>query len=84
MTLAIPSIPDIDDAALGARLQHLLDNKTKPLGALGRLETLARRIGEILGTTSPVLEAPQLLVCAGDHGLAAQGVSTICQVTSLG
>jgi nicotinate-nucleotide--dimethylbenzimidazole phosphoribosyltransferase len=75
MTLAIPSIPDIDDAALGARLQHLLDNKTKPLGALGRLETLARRIGEILGTTSPVLEAPQLLVCAGDHGLAAQGVS---------
>jgi nicotinate-nucleotide--dimethylbenzimidazole phosphoribosyltransferase len=75
MTLAIPSIPDIDDAALGARLQHLLDNKTKPVGALGRLETLARRIGAILGNPSPVLEAPQMLVCAGDHGLAAQGVS---------
>jgi nicotinate-nucleotide--dimethylbenzimidazole phosphoribosyltransferase len=75
MTLAIPSIPDIDDAALGARLQHLLDNKTKPVGSLGRLEVLARRIGAILGTPSPVLEAPQLLVCAGDHGLAAQGVS---------
>ncbi|RSZ35243.1 MULTISPECIES: nicotinate-nucleotide--dimethylbenzimidazole phosphoribosyltransferase [unclassified Variovorax] len=75
MTELIPAIPDIGDAALAARLQAVLDNKTKPLGALGRLEALALRIGCILGTESPVLEAPQMLVCAGDHGLAARGVS---------
>ncbi|RTQ36383.1 nicotinate-nucleotide--dimethylbenzimidazole phosphoribosyltransferase [Variovorax gossypii] len=75
MTEPIPTIPDISDAALAARLQGALDNKTKPLGALGRLEALALRIGSVLGTESPVLEAPQMLVCAGDHGLAARGVS---------
>jgi nicotinate-nucleotide--dimethylbenzimidazole phosphoribosyltransferase len=71
----IPTIPDLVDTALAARLQSALDNKTKPLGALGRLETLALRIGLILGSEKPVLEAPQMLVCAGDHGLATRGVS---------
>lgn len=71
----LPDVPDITDAALAQRLQHLLDNKTKPLGALGRLEALALRIGCILGTDAPTLQAPQMLVCAADHGLAARGVS---------
>ena len=71
----IPSIGDIADAALAARIQAALDNKTKPLGALGRIEALALRIGSILGTDAPVLAAPQMLVCAADHGLAARGVS---------
>jgi len=75
MNDTIPSISDITDAALAARLQHAIDNKTKPLGALGRLETLALRIGTILGSETPALDAPQMLVCAGDHGLAARGVS---------
>ena len=71
----IPSISDIRDDVLAARLQSALDNKTKPLGALGRLESLALRIGLVLGSETPVLEAPQMLVCAADHGLAARGVS---------
>ncbi|GAA4353237.1 nicotinate-nucleotide--dimethylbenzimidazole phosphoribosyltransferase [Variovorax defluvii] len=75
MTLELPAVEAIDDAALSARLQHLLDHKTKPLGALGRLEALALRVGLILGSEAPALEAPQMLVCAGDHGLAARGVS---------
>ncbi|KIQ37470.1 nicotinate-nucleotide--dimethylbenzimidazole phosphoribosyltransferase [Variovorax paradoxus] len=72
---AISDIADIADATLQARLQNAIDNKTKPLGALGKLETLALRLGTILGSEAPVLEAPQMLVCAGDHGLAARGVS---------
>ncbi|SDZ32472.1 nicotinate-nucleotide-dimethylbenzimidazole phosphoribosyltransferase [Variovorax sp. YR266] len=75
MTETIPTISDITDAPLAARLHSAIDNKTKPLGALGRLEALALRIGSILGTENPELEAPQMLVCAGDHGLAARGVS---------
>ena len=75
MTLELPSIPDLRDAALSARLRHLIDNKTKPLGSLGRLETLALRIGEILGSEKPELRSPQMVVCAADHGLAARGVS---------
>ena len=73
--VALPAVPDIADARLAQALQAALDNKTKPLGALGRLEALALQLGLILGTTSPKLDQPQLLVCAADHGLAAQGVS---------
>ena len=74
-TVLLPSIDDLHDAPLAQRLQHLLDNKTKPVGALGQLEALALRIGCILGTEAPVFAQPQMLVCAGDHGLAARGVS---------
>jgi len=71
----IPTLPDIGDEVLRRALQDRLDRKTKPPGALGRLETLAVRLGMILGTVSPSLQQPQLVVFAGDHGLVAQGVS---------
>ena len=75
MKPTLPDVPDLHDAALAARLQALLDDKTKPQGALGRLEALAQRIGLILGSEAPLLREPQLVVCAADHGLAAHGVS---------
>jgi nicotinate-nucleotide--dimethylbenzimidazole phosphoribosyltransferase len=75
MPFTVPSIDDIDQPALAARLQHLLDNKTKPVGSLGQIERLAQRIGLVLGSEAPVLKDPQLVVFAGDHGLAARGVS---------
>jgi nicotinate-nucleotide--dimethylbenzimidazole phosphoribosyltransferase len=71
----IPAIAPIDDAPLQAALQQALDAKTKPLGALGGIEALALRIGLILGSPRPALHAPQLVVFAADHGLAAHGVS---------
>jgi len=75
MTLELPSIPAFDRPALAARLAQVLDNKTKPVGALGRLEALAARLGLILGSEAPRLESPCMVVCAADHGLAARGVS---------
>ena len=73
--LNLPVIAPLNDAALTERLQFLIDHKTKPLGALGRLEALMLRLGLILGSEAPALRAPQMLVCAADHGLAARGVS---------
>ncbi len=75
MPFSMPVIDDIAQPVLAARLQHLLDNKTKPVGSLGQIERLAQRIGLILGSEAPVLTDPQLVVFAGDHGLAARGVS---------
>jgi nicotinate-nucleotide--dimethylbenzimidazole phosphoribosyltransferase len=64
---------------LDAALQHKLDQKTKPLGALGRLETLAMQLGRIQRTLTPRLPAAQVVVFAGDHGLAHEGVSAYPQ-----
>ncbi|MDP2264290.1 MAG: nicotinate-nucleotide--dimethylbenzimidazole phosphoribosyltransferase [Hydrogenophaga sp.] len=75
MSYTVPALDDIAQPALATRLQQLLDNKTKPVGSLGQIERLAQRIGLILGSEAPELQSPQLVVYAGDHGLAARGVS---------
>ncbi|OYU41782.1 MAG: nicotinate-nucleotide--dimethylbenzimidazole phosphoribosyltransferase, partial [Burkholderiales bacterium PBB4] len=75
MNTFLPGLADITDASLTNALQHTLNNKTKPLGSLGRLEDVALKIGQILGSTAPVLDQPQMVVFAGDHGLTARGIS---------
>jgi len=48
---------------------------TKPPGALGRLEELAIWYAGWRNTDRPAINAPQVIVFAGNHGVCAQGVS---------
>ncbi len=64
---------------LDAALRAKIDGKTKPLGALGRLEDLAWQLGRIQQTLAPRLVKPTILVCAGDHGAAKAGISAYPQ-----
>jgi len=59
---------------LKQQLQHIINHKTKPLGALGRLEEVALKIGLIQQTVHPVIKQPHIIVFAGDHGIAKTGL----------
>ncbi len=62
------------------QIQAKIDGKTKPLGALGQLETTAKNLARIQATNADqvaplAINKPSLIIFAGDHGIAAEGVS---------
>jgi nicotinate-nucleotide--dimethylbenzimidazole phosphoribosyltransferase len=63
------------DARARAEAARALDAKTKPRGSLGRLEELATRLAGIRHTAAPGRLRAAVIVAAGDHGVAAEGVS---------
>lgn len=75
----IPTIPSTNNDALAALLDKAINNKTKPLGSLGVLESLAKQIGLIQNTREVALTQPAILVFAADHGIVAEGVSAYPQ-----
>jgi len=56
---------------------------TKPTGALGRLETLAIELAAVQHTERPRAARTPIIVFAGDHGIAAQGVSAYPQEVTI-
>ena len=75
-------MPPPPDADFEARLQARIDGKTKPLGALGRIETLAAQIARTQATLDPRMATCQLTIFAADHGLAHEGVSAYPQAVT--
>lgn len=65
-----------------ADVWRAIDNKTKPVGSLGRVEEVAAQIGVTLGTLRPRVETCALTIFAADHGIAAEGVSAFPQAVT--
>ena len=70
------------DLSLKAALQKKIDGKTKPIGALGKLEALALQVGLVQSSLAPRLEKPVMLVFAGDHGIVEAGVTPYPQAVT--
>ena len=56
-------------------IREHLDDLTKPRGSLGRLEDFALRYYLATGTSRPRFGKKRIISFAGDHGVAAEGVS---------
>jgi nicotinate-nucleotide--dimethylbenzimidazole phosphoribosyltransferase len=70
-----------DDARRQAEARQ--QSLTKPPGALGRLEGLAVRLASMQGTPWPQVERVRITVFAGDHGVAAEGISAFPQAVTV-
>ncbi|ELR64989.1 Nicotinate-nucleotide--dimethylbenzimidazole phosphoribosyltransferase [Photobacterium marinum] len=57
------------------QIRNKIDNKTKPVGALGQLEDIATQLALIQQSETITVSQPHLLVFAGDHGVAKHGLS---------
>uniref|UniRef100_I2Q723 Nicotinate-nucleotide--dimethylbenzimidazole phosphoribosyltransferase n=1 Tax=Desulfovibrio sp. U5L TaxID=596152 RepID=I2Q723_9BACT len=75
------AIRPVDQTLFPVATAHL-DNLTKPRGSLGRLEELAARLFAISGGAAPAVDPARIYVCAGDHGVAAEGVSLFPQAVT--
>lgn len=68
------------DAAAAAQARHA--SLTKPPGSLGRLEPLVVRLAALQGMERPRVDPAWIAVFAGDHGVAAEGVSAFPQAVT--
>lgn len=72
----LASIGPVDQEIM-AQAQGRLDNLTKPLGALGMLEEMAKRMCGIQASLMPSVSNKTILTFAGDHGVVEEGVSAV-------
>ena len=65
--------------SLKQQVQDNINNKTKPIGALGQLENIALQLALIQNNEKPDVSQPFHTVFAADHGICAQAVNAFPQ-----
>ncbi|HWJ73729.1 MAG TPA: nicotinate-nucleotide--dimethylbenzimidazole phosphoribosyltransferase [Kaistia sp.] len=70
----IATMPGPDETAIAA-IRARDAELTKPAGSLGKLEDLAEWLGAWQGKARPAVNRPHVAIFAGNHGVAARGVS---------
>ncbi|MEM7363601.1 MAG: nicotinate-nucleotide--dimethylbenzimidazole phosphoribosyltransferase [Pseudomonadota bacterium] len=75
--MLLPDLPNVSPVDLTDidKIQQIIDQKTKPVGALGEVEAIARQVALIQNTRHPRADRCELLIFAGDHGASATGIS---------
>src|SRR5215469_6953340 len=79
ITQPCPAASGVHRDAAAARQGQL----TKPTGSLGRLEALAIELAGLQHTEKPRADRAPIVIFAGDHGIAAQGVSAYPQEVTI-
>lgn len=64
------------DEKLMSKAQLRLDSLTKPLGSLGKLEEVVRRIVGITGEMFPKVDNKTIIIMCADNGVVEEGVSS--------
>jgi nicotinate-nucleotide--dimethylbenzimidazole phosphoribosyltransferase len=77
MTANHSLITPTTNVVLERALREKLQRRGETAGSLGELEPLAVRVGLMQNSLKPRLKSPQLLVFAGDHGLAVDGLAVM-------
>lgn len=70
----IANVPEGDEESV-AEIRAADAQLTKPIGSLGELEELVRFLARWQHKAAPTLTNPMVAIFAGNHGVAAQGVS---------
>lgn len=81
MSWYLQEAPGVNQQMLEKAGAHQL-TLTKPPGALGALEDIALKMASFQGVVKPELERIYISIFAGDHGIAAQGVSAFPQAVT--
>jgi len=71
-----PVISPIANVPLEQALLRKLQRRSEATGSMGELEPLAVQLGLIQNSLKPTFDAPQIVVFAGDHGLAVDGIGS--------
>ncbi|WP_425058249.1 Nicotinate-nucleotide--dimethylbenzimidazole phosphoribosyltransferase [Sporomusa carbonis] len=78
----LSKISPLDTVAM-ERVQTRLDSLTKPIGSLGRLESMVRQYAGITGQTQPRIPRTCIVITSADHGVAKHGISAYPVETTL-
>lgn len=79
ITIACPDLSQTHADAAAERQTRL----TKPTGSLGRIETVAIELAAIQRTAKPRADRVPIIVFAGDHGAAGNGISAYPQEVTI-